>query len=297
MIKKENIGSEEIKEVKETNVEKTWCRGCTNFGILSAFKKALTNLVKNNRIKLRNVVIVTGIGCHAKIFDYLNLNAYYSLHGRVIPTLLGIKLGNPELIPIGFGGDGYTYSEGMCHFVHGCRHNSNIKIFVHNNQTFALTTGQATPTSEFGFKGSSTPLGNVENPINPIALALSSGATFVARGYSADIDHLANIMEEAIEHKGFSYVDILQPCITYHNTIHYFKDRLYKLDLKDLQNYENAMNEAMKWDYSLDKNVKIPIGIFYKVEKPTLENKLPHPGVFLKLKKSINKDDLLEDFI
>ncbi|MBU5678535.1 MAG: thiamine pyrophosphate-dependent enzyme [Candidatus Aenigmatarchaeota archaeon] len=286
------------KDVNETYAEKTWCSGCSNFAILAATKKALTELAKEGNIKLKNIVVVVGIGCHAKIYDYLELSSYYALHGRVLPSLLGIKLGNPELIPIGFAGDGDTYAEGMNHFIHSCKRNVNIKLFVHNNKVFALTTGQVTPTSEKGFIGSTTPFGNYEKPLNPILIALVSGATFVARAYALDVEHLAKIMKEAILHKGFAFIDILQPCITYHNTISYFSQRIYKLEdvAHNQKSFEDAMKKALEWDYSLSQDAKIPIGIFYKVEKETFEDTLPwSKEPFWKIERKFKKE-IIEEF-
>ena len=286
------------KEVHETYATKTWCPGCTNFAILYAAKKALSELAQEGKLELKNVVIVTGIGCHAKIYDYLELNGYYALHGRVLPALLGIKIGNPDLLPIGFAGDGDTYAEGMNHFIHACKRNANIKLFVHNNKVFALTTGQVTPTSEKGFIGSSTPFGNVEQPINPIALALAAGASFVARGFSLDVEHLVMLMKEAILHKGFGYIDILQPCITYHNTTEFFKQRIYKLEENkhDFKNFDYAMKKALEWDYSLKEEAKIPIGIFYKVEKDVYEDLLPwQKKPFWKIDRKFEKS-VIEEF-
>ncbi|MEM5861166.1 MAG: thiamine pyrophosphate-dependent enzyme [Candidatus Aenigmatarchaeota archaeon] len=286
------------KEVKETYAEKTWCPGCSNFAILAATKKALTSLAEEKKIELRNVVLVVGIGCHAKIYDYLELSSYYALHGRVLPSLLGIKLGNPELIPIGFAGDGDTYAEGMNHFIHACKRNANIKLFVNNNKVFALTTGQVTPTSEKGFIGSTTPFGSYEKPLNPISIALFAGATFVARAYALDVEHLAKIMKEAILHKGFAFVDILQPCITYHNTISYFSQRIYKLEdvAHNQKSFEDAIKKALEWDYSLSQDAKIPIGIFYKVEKETFEEVLPwEKEPFWKIER-IFKRETIEEF-
>ena len=173
-----------------TKEENTWCPGCPNFGILQASKEALTDLIKENKVKAKDITIVTGIGCHAKIFDYLNVNSFYGIHGRVLPICLGINVSNPELTVIGFGGDGDTYAEGISHLVHTCRHNPDLTMIVHNNQVFSLTIGQATPTSEKGFISGSTPLGIKEQPLNPLALALISGASFVARGYALEIGHL-----------------------------------------------------------------------------------------------------------
>lgn len=286
------------KDVKETYAEKTWCPGCSNFAILAAAKKALSELAKEEKINLRKVVIVTGIGCHAKIYDYLDLNGYYALHGRVIPSLLGIKLGNNELIPIGFAGDGDTYAEGMNHFIHACKRNANIKLFVHDNQVFALTTGQFTPTSEKGYIGSTTPFGNIEQPINPIAIALMAGATFVARGYALDVEHLVMLMKEAILHKGFAFIDILQPCITYHNPSKFFAEKIYKLENEkhDFKNFDLAMKKALEWDYSISENKKIPIGIFYKVEKQTFDDfLLLDKNPFWKIERKFNKE-MIEEF-
>jgi len=281
----------------DTKAQITWCPGCTNFGILTAVKKAIANLVNKKVIKKENVVTVTGIGCHAKIYDYLNLNGYYSIHGRVLPTAIGIKLGNPELTVLGFGGDGDTYAEGTGHFIHACRYNVDVKMIVHNNQVFALTTGQATPTSETGFKGKSTPLGVFEKPLNPIAVALTCGATFVARGFAVDVEHLTMLIEEAIKHKGFAFIDVLQPCLTYHNTIPYLNERIYKLeDVKhDFKDFNRAMKKAMEWDYTLRKDAKIPIGIFYKVRRKTYEEFWPQLKVWWKKRRKININKLLKE--
>lgn len=261
----------------DTKIENTWCPGCTNNLILQAAKQAIVNLVNEKKIKLKNIVDVTGIGCHAKIYDYLNVNGFYSLHGRALPTMLGIKVGNPNLTVIGFGGDGDTYAEGIAHFVHACRYNADITMIVHNNQVFALTTGQATPTTEVGFKDGSTPLGIKERPLNPLDLALSSGATFVARGYALDPNHLSTIIEQGILHKGFAFIDVLQPCITYHNTIPYFTKRIYKLNKNNHtpSDFEKAWIKAKEWDYCFRNNSKVPIGIFYKIKRPTFEAQWP----------------------
>jgi 2-oxoglutarate ferredoxin oxidoreductase subunit beta len=259
-----------------TKEQNTWCPGCPNTGINQTVKEALADLVNEGKIKAKDIAISTGIGCHAKIYDYLNVNAFYGLHGRTIPVALGIKIANPELTVIGFGGDGDTYAEGMAHFVHNCKHNANFTMLVNNNQTFSLTTGQATPTSEVGFKGPSTPFGEEESPINPITLALASGATFVARSYALDIAHLKETIKRAINHKGFSFVEILQPCIIFHNTVSYFKDHIYKLDGNDVKDINKALELSMEWDYSFNKDKKVSIGVFHEIKKPTLEDQWSH---------------------
>ena len=269
-----------------TKEENTWCPGCPDFSILESTKRALVESANENKIEIKNTAIVTGIGCHAKIFDYLELNSFSGLHGRVLPIALGIKLGNPKLTVIGFGGDGDTYSEGMEHFIHNCRYNSDMTMIVNNNQVFALTVGQPTPTSEKG------PL----RPLNPITLALVSGASFVARGSALDIEHLKNLIKEAILHKGFAFIDILQPCIVFHNTIPYFQKNIYKLDpIRDLTNSKEAMERAEEWDYCFDKNQKIPIGIFYKKERTVFEEQLPH-NTWYTQKRETDWLNLTKDF-
>lgn len=257
----------------------TWCPGCPNYGILAAVKQALANLVNDKKIVLSNVVIVSGVGCHDKMFDYVNVSGFHALHGRVLPTLLGIKLANPELTVIGFEGDGATYAEGISHFVHAFRYNADATFIVHDNQVFSLTTGQATPTSEKEFKSPTTPFGVKEVPLNPLALALVSGATFVARGFALDVPHLTKLIEEGVEHKGFAFIDVLQPCIVYHDTRDYFKKHVYKLEEQlgkhDASNYVQALRKAMEWDYCLDETARVPIGVFYKVRKPTFEEQWP----------------------
>jgi 2-oxoglutarate ferredoxin oxidoreductase subunit beta len=257
---------------KEIN---TWCPGCTNFGILQAFKEAIVDLVNERKIKKEDTAIVTGIGCHAKVYDYLNLPGFYGIHGRVLPIALGIKIGNPKMTVIGFGGDGDTYDEGISHFVHNCRYNADLTMVVHNNQVFSLTTGQATATTEKGFVDGSTPLGVAERPLNPIILSLELGATFVARGYALDLPHLKDLFKEAILHKGFSFLDILQPCIVYHNIIPYLQRNVYKLEGNEKENFELALEKAREWDYCFDKDQKVPIGIFYKAKKPIFESHWP----------------------
>ena len=252
-----------------TKEENTWCPGCPNFGILQAVKEAVASL---NLAK--DMAMVSGIGCHAKIYDYLNLRGFNGIHGRVLPIALGIKLGNPKLTVVGFGGDGDTYAEGMEHFIHHCRFNADLTMLVHNNQVFSLTTGQATPVTEKGFKDGSTPLGVAEKPLNPIILALESGASFVARGYALNVPHLRELIKQAITHKGFSFIDILQPCIVYHNIIPYLQKNVYQLN-HDTANFEKALEKAREWDYCFDQDKKVAIGVFYKKTKPTFEEQWP----------------------
>lgn len=262
---------ETIKSKLSTKNLITWCPGCTNFFILESVKKTLAKLIESGNYKQEDFAMVTGIGCHAKIYDYLNISGIYGLHGRVIPTMLGIKLGNPGLSVIGFAGDGDTYAEGMEHFIHNFRYNADMTLVVHDNQSFSLTTGQATPTSQQGYKNKSEPFGELNKPLNPVKLALAAGATFVARCNALDIIQTSEILEKAIKHKGFSFVEIFQKCIIFNTDTGKLDKLLYKIP--DNHDIKTANNLAEEWDYnSFDK--KVPVGIIYQTQQPILEKKL-----------------------
>ncbi|MFA6321581.1 MAG: thiamine pyrophosphate-dependent enzyme [Candidatus Omnitrophota bacterium] len=246
----------------------TWCPGCGNFAILNAMKAALGSLAEEG-MPIENVVIVSGIGCHAKIVDYINVNSFYSLHGRVFPPATGIKLAKPELTVIGHAGDGDAYGEGLEHLIFAAKRNVNMTAIIHNNRVYGLTTGQYTPTSPLGFKGRSTPSGTKELPINPLELMLSSGATFLARGTSHGLELLKKIFKEAILHKGFALVDVLQVCVTYYNMYEYYDKRVYELKDHDPADRDQAEKKIREWDYN--KDASIPIGVFYKKDAPTFE--------------------------
>ena len=252
---------------KNTN---TWCPGCPNFLILASVKKALAKLIAGG-MKQEDFAMVTGIGCHAKIFDYLNISGIYGLHGRVIPIALGITLGNPKLSVMGFAGDGDTYAEGMEHFIHAGRHNSDFTLIVHDNQSFSLTAGQATPTSQQGYKNKAEPFGELRKPVNPIKLALASGASFIARCNALDIEHTAEIIEKAVKHKGFAFIEIMQKCLIYNLDMNDLDKLMYKQENKD--NIKKALELADEWDYNSKKG-KIPIGIIYQKERETLQEEI-----------------------
>jgi 2-oxoglutarate ferredoxin oxidoreductase subunit beta len=248
-----------------TKAVNTWCPGCTNFLILSSFKSAIEELVKEGKIKKDNVTVVSGIGCHGKISDYLNMNSFLTLHGREVPTMTGIKLGNKNLVVIGFTGDGSAYDEGIAHWIHAAKRNTDVTLLIHNNELFALTTGQATATSEKGFKGKSSPYGSPEEPLKPLALALESGATFVARSFALDLVKNKEIIKQAILHKGFSMVDILQPCISFYDNREELKKKIQWLDKK---NSQTDFNIALK---KIKEKDKISLGVFYQINKPVFE--------------------------
>lgn len=255
-----------------TTAKNTWCPGCGNFAILSALQAVLRSLAAEGT-PLENVVLVSGIGCHAKIVDYVNVNSFYSIHGRVTPVAEGIKLANPGLKVIGFAGDGDAYGEGLAHLVFAAKRNIDITMIIHNNRVYGLTTGQFTPTSPQKFKGRSTPHGAVEAPLNPLELMLASGATFIARGYSRNLDLLKSTLKEAITHKGFALVDVLQVCVTFFNLYNIYNERAYELEGHDPLNYDEAMAKAREWDYNSD--APIALGEFYRRVAPTFEEQFP----------------------
>lgn len=257
-----------------TYAANTWCPGCGNFAILNAIKAVLGNLNEDG-LPLENVVIVSGIGCHAKIADYINVNTFYSIHGRVFPPAEGMRLANPNLKVIGHAGDGDAYGEGIEHLIFAAKRNINMTAIIHNNRVYGLTTGQYTPTSPLGFKGRSTPMGTKELPINPLELMLSSGATFLARGASHGLELLKKIFKEAILHKGFALVDVLQPCVTYYNMYEYYDKRVYELKNHEPGDYNKALAKIREWDYNKDS--PIALGVFYKSERPTLEGRSSGP--------------------
>ncbi|MCH7850584.1 MAG: 2-oxoacid:ferredoxin oxidoreductase subunit beta [Nanoarchaeota archaeon] len=255
-----------------TKSENTWCPGCPNFMILEAVKRTLATYIDSKKYKKEDFAITADIGCHGKIFDYLNLSGIYGLHGRAIPTAIGMKLGNPNLKVITFVGDGAIYSEGISHLIHAFKENPDMSLFVHDNQVFSLTTGQSTPTSQTGYVTKSEPLGEFDKPLNPIKIALASNATFIARVNARDTPHMVEIMTKAINHRGFSFVEIMQDCIIF-NMDQNFKDkRMYKIpDNKDIKIAEKLASE---FNYN-SKEEKIPMGVLYHNDQPCLEDRWP----------------------
>lgn len=252
-----------------TGVKSTWCPGCGNFAILNAALSTLSQSEEEG-LSLDDVVIVSGIGCHAKIVDYINVNSFYTIHGRTLPVATGIKLANPRLKVICFAGDGDCYAEGLDHLIFAAKRNIDITLIVHNNRVYGLTTGQYTPTSPRGFAGKSTPKGTHEPPINPLELVMSSGASFVARGYTHGLELLTKTLREAVLHRGFSFVDVLQVCATFFNRYDYYNSRVYRLEGHDPADYDAAMKKAREWDYSTD--ARIALGTFYNVKKPVFDD-------------------------
>ena len=280
----------------DTYCKNTWCPGCGNFGILSALKQAVGDLLEKG-VKKENIVLVSGIGCHAKIVDYLNLNTFYSLHGRPVASAEGIKLGNPELKVIVSSGDGDSYDEGISHLIHAAKRNIDITVLIHDNRNFALTTGQFTATSPKGFKGRSTPRGSIEDPFNPLKLMLSANATFISRSYAGKPEHLKNLILEGIEHKGFSFIEVLQPCVSFFNTYQFYNEKIYELKEHDPSSEKEALKRMEEWNYDGDENNKIPIGVFYKVQKPAYNELLLEGLNPSKREREIELDKVLDSHI
>lgn len=258
-----------------TDVQNTWCPGCGNFSIQHTLKALLAGWEKEGR-SLDNVVLVSGIGCHAKIADYLNINSFYSLHGRTIPVATGIKLANPDLTVICCCGDGDCYAEGLDHLVFAAKRNIDITVIVHDNRVYGLTTGQYTPTSPLGFKGKSTPFGTAELPLNPLELMLACGATFIARGYTKKMDQLKTLIAEGVAHKGFSFIDVLQICATFFPVADYYTPRVYEPADHDPADFEKACRLAREWDYNAD--ARIALGVLYRKSMPGFGERVAVPG-------------------
>ena len=254
-----------------TDVQNTWCPGCGNFSLQHTLKNILTEMENEGR-SLDDFVLVSGIGCHAKMADYLNVNSFYSLHGRTIPVATGIKLSNPDLTVICCCGDGDCYAEGLDHLIFAAKRNIDITVIVHNNRVYGLTTGQYTPTSPLGFRGKSTPMGTAEFPLNPIELMLASGATYVARGYTKKMDQLKTLIRNGIAHRGFAFIDVLQICATFFPAADYYTPRVYDLADHDPASFDHACTKAREWDYNSD--ARIALGLLYKAMFPSFDERM-----------------------
>lgn len=247
-------------------VDPDWCPGCGDFGVLAALQKAVVEL----QVQPRNIVAISGIGCSSNLPGYIGTYGMHTLHGRALAVATGVKLANHELTVVVTGGDGDGFGIGGNHFVHTMRRNVDLVYLAMDNQIYGLTTGQVSPTSRVGMKTKSTPFGSVEGPINPISLALAAGATFIARGFSGEQKHLTDLIKQAIQHKGFAFIDVFSPCVTYNhdNTYPWFKQRVKKLEddsSYDSTNWIQAMEKSQIW------GEEIPIGKFFqRTDLPSL---------------------------
>jgi len=248
--------------------EITWCPGCGDFGILNALKKTLVTLNKQPK----DILLVSGIGQAAKLPHYIKCNCFNGLHGRAIPPAVAAKIANPNLTVLVTTGDGDCYGEGGNHFIHNIRRNVDITVIVHDNQIYGLTKGQASPTTDLGYETKVQVNGVILEPIHPLEMAIALGCGFVARGYSADSEHLSWLIAEGIKHKGFSLIDVLQPCVTFNkkNTYEWYKKRIYKIN--DNTSY-NPADKMAAYQKAAEWQDRIPVGIIYRVDKETYEDK------------------------
>ncbi len=257
----------------ETRKVPTWCPGCGDFGIWTALKSTLAA----SKLEPWQVQIVYGIGCSGNMASFVNAYGFHSLHGRSLPVATGIRLANPKLPVICVAGDGDTYGIGVGHLVHAARRNLDIVMLVHDNEVYGLTKGQTSPTSPHGFKTPTTPEGAIELPENPLALALSAGATFVARGFAGNVEHLAGLIGRALEHPGFALIDVLQPCVTWNHlhTYHRFYDRVAYLEGSGYEPSDlGAAWSLSRSGASMEGDEKIPVGVLYQVRRPTYEEQV-----------------------
>lgn len=247
----------------------TWCPGCGDWGIGAAIKSALVQMGYTPS----SLFAVFGVGCSGNMNDFLNAYAIHALHGRAIPNAIGIKLAHHAKTVIVIAGDGDCYGEGGNHFLHACRGNHDITLIIHDNGVYGLTTGQVAPTAQKGFRSKSTPKGIIEVPVNPLTLALTQGATFIAQGFAGDVQSLIDLIKKGMTHKGFSLINILQPCVTFNkiNTYTYYKEKIYKLPIEynpvDIKNvYEKCAEPTV--------DEKFPLGVLFQINRPIFTDSL-----------------------
>ncbi|WP_018248895.1 2-oxoacid:ferredoxin oxidoreductase subunit beta [Orenia marismortui] len=275
--------------IYEIDRETAWCPGCGDIPLRKALAEALAEL----NLKPSELTMFTGIGQAAKMPHYIKVNGFNGLHGRALPPAIGMRIANPEMKVIVESGEGDTYGEGGNHILHNIRRNPDIAHLVHDNQIYGLTKGQASPTSGEGTKTAVQPNGITAKPFNPIKFAVAMEASFVARSFVGDSEHLKEMIKAALNHKGYALVDILQPCVSFNkvNTYKWYSQRVYSLDESyDPSNYQQALEKAEEW------GDKIPLGIIYKNERPLFREK--HPQIKgKKLAGKSQKSEKLVDFL
>ncbi|WP_204172072.1 thiamine pyrophosphate-dependent enzyme [Staphylococcus sp. GDY8P72P] len=279
------------------NVKPNWCPGCGDFSVQAAIQKAAANV----GLEPEEVAVITGIGCSGRLSGYINAYGVHGVHGRSLPLAQGVKMANKDLTVIASGGDGDGYAIGMGHTIHALRRNMNMTYIVMDNQIYGLTKGQTSPSSAPGFITKSTPKGNIEQNVAPLELAISSGATFLAQGFSSDIKGLTKMIEDAINHDGFSFVNVFSPCVTYNkvNTYDWFKENLTSIE--DIEDYDatdkqNAMRNILAYE-SLVKGI-----VYQDSETPSYESQIDELGETSLAKKDIHIDEtqfneLIEQFV
>jgi 2-oxoglutarate ferredoxin oxidoreductase subunit beta len=252
----------------KSNEKIAWCPGCGDFGILNALKKALVTLNKSPK----DILLVSGIGQAAKLPHYIKCNCFNGLHGRALPPAVGAKIANRNLTVIVTTGDGDFYGEGGNHFIHNIRRNVDITVIVCDNQIYGLTKGQASPTTDLGYQTKVQVSGVIMEPLHPLEMAIALGCGFVARGYSANLEHLSWLIAEGIKHKGFSLIDVLQPCVSFNkkNTYEWYAKRIYTVNDDASYNPEDKLSAYQK---AAEWGDRIPIGLIYRQQKQTYEDR------------------------
>jgi 2-oxoglutarate/2-oxoacid ferredoxin oxidoreductase subunit beta len=247
----------------KSDLKPIWCPGCGNFGVLSAFYRALAEL----ELPPEQVAIASGIGCSSRFPVFVDAYGFHGLHGRVLPLATGIKLGNPELTVFAVGGDGDAFSIGVGHFPHACRRNVDITYIVMDNEIYGLTKGQPSPTSPIGTKTKAAPYGTIDEPLNPVLMALSFNASFVARGFSSQFKDLTDLIVRAVKHKGFSFVQVLSPCVTFSNIYTQLKQVTANIPAShDPTDRAAAIHLAMDTEH-------LHLGVFYQADRPSFEDR------------------------
>ncbi|MBP1934144.1 2-oxoacid:ferredoxin oxidoreductase subunit beta [Ammoniphilus resinae] len=251
------------------DITPNWCPGCGDFSVLAAIQKAAVNL----NIEPENFVLQSGIGCSGRISGYLNVYGMHTMHGRSLAVAQGVKLANRDLTVVCAGGDGDGFGIGGNHFVHAARRNIDITYIVMDNQIYGLTKGQMSPTSPKGFLTKSSPEGNPESPISPLQLALSANASFIAQGFSGDIKHITSLIEQGIRHKGFAFINIFSPCVTFNKvfTYDFFKQNIVNLD--DDPQYDST-DRTMAFD-KVEQTDGFVKGLIYRKERMDFVDALP----------------------
>jgi 2-oxoglutarate ferredoxin oxidoreductase subunit beta len=275
-------------------IESAWCPGCGNFGMLKAFKQALADL----EIRPEEILVVSGIGQSGKFPHYLKCNTFNGIHGRTLPVATGSRLANHELKVVAVAGDGDCYGEGGNHLLAALRRNPDLTLVVHNNQVYALTKGQASPTSDQGFKTLLQPHGVYYPPLHALAIAVTQDCSWVGRGFAGRLKHLTELYKQALTHKGFALLEVLQPCVTFNrvNTFQWYDKRVYEVEQEE--GYDPA-NELWAYQKAKEWGERIPIGVIYRNPRPTLEEMHPvlKDGSLVRQQPERPVMELLSDFV
>ena len=254
--------AEYTPQLYKTEEHPIWCPGCGDFGVLDALYKSLAGL----KVNPKDLVVVSGIGCSGRTPGFVKSYGFHSVHGRVLPVALGVKVANPSLMVIGVGGDGDGFAIGGGHIPHAARRNPDMTYLIMDNSTYGLTKGQYSPTSPTGFQAGSTPYGNIEQPLNPLAMLIAYGASFVGQGYSGKPKELAELIQKAITHKGFAFLNVISPCITFYNTY-----KVIPAKLAEVPKDHDVTDRAKAFALALQTE-QVMLGLFYQVARPTFED-------------------------